>query len=43
MDKTKMMEKEKRFVERELSALMERTLNLENELEMFENNNWNRT
>jgi len=39
MDKTKMMEKEKRFVERELSALMERTLNLENELEMFENNN----
>ena len=43
MDKTKMMEKEKRFVERELSALMERTLNLENELEMFENNNWNRS
>ncbi len=34
-----MMEKEKQFVERELSALMERTLNLENELELsnFEN------
>ena len=34
-----MMEKEKRFVEMELSVLMERTLNLENELEMYENNN----
>jgi len=39
MDENKMMEKEKQFVERELSALMERTLNLENELELsnFEN------
>ena len=31
-----MMEKEKRFVERELSVLMERTLNLENELDLID-------
>jgi hypothetical protein len=31
-----MTEKEKQFVEKELSVLMELTLNLENELELFE-------
>jgi len=35
MDENKMMEKEKKFVERELSVLMELTLNLENELELY--------
>jgi len=35
MDENKMIEKEKKFVERELSVLMELTLNLENELELY--------